>query len=86
MFIGTTTGIVAALQKESVRLTGPSKEEFDKALPHLTSLVQLNYNQNAGSPGPVLKLTANGHSYAQSDGTGYGNCSVQLEHLGGILV
>src|SRR6478752_5471343 len=58
-FIGTPAAIVTALHKESNRLTGDSKEEFDKAKPHLIALVESNFNTNQVNT--AYKLEAAGH-------------------------
>jgi hypothetical protein len=82
IYIGTPSNIVAALKKESERLTSTSKEEFDTALPGLITLVEMNHNSQAE---PCLKLSANGHGYSSNE-LKYGNTNVTLENLGVALV
>ncbi len=77
-YIGNPDKIVAALEANSAKLEGKSKEEYDEALPHLVALVKQNHNK---AHEPALKLTANGHAY-----DGHSQCAVNLENLGGTLV
>lgn len=65
--IGHPENIASALTVESEKQEGQSKVEFDAALPHMVALVKENFNP-AGLPPPVVKLTANGHGYANADG------------------
>jgi hypothetical protein len=83
LLIGSPENIVSALNKESDRLTGDSKAEFDKVLPALTTLVQQNYN--ADNP-TALKLQANGHAYSTNGEPKYGTCNIVIENLGSALV
>ena len=83
VFIGTPDKIVEALSKESERLTGASKEEFDKILPSLTTLVQQNFDKTIT---PALKLSASGHGYTENGAPKYSTCNVSLENLGVALV
>jgi hypothetical protein len=85
MFVGSAAGIVAALNKESERLTGDSKKEFDAALPNLVYLVQSNYLNDEQAQQQALRLNANGHAYSENGVPKYGSCNVHLEQLG-ILV
>lgn len=77
-YLGTPDKITAALEKQSTTLSGPTKTEFDAALPHLVGLVAQNAN---AATAPVLKLDASGSSYS-----GYSSCSVSLQTLGGTLL
>jgi hypothetical protein len=92
-YIGTAQKIIDALNDQSEKLQGPSKEEFDSALPHLRGLLAENYAPNA----PLLKLDASGSGYStrkfDSAGIDYTDtkeeqrsCTVQLETLWGVLV
>ncbi len=77
-FIGKTENIAKALEEQSAKMEGLSKVEFDAALPHLIGLVNQNYSNNGN---PVMRITASGHGYDT-----YRQCTVTLEHTGGVLV
>jgi hypothetical protein len=83
VWVGTPEKIIAALDKESDRLTGTSKDEFDKVKPALVSLVQSNYDKTIT---PALKLSASGHAYIENGEPKYSTCNVSLENLGAALV
>lgn len=83
VWVGTPDKIVEALEKESDRLTGMSKEEFDKVKPSLVNLVQQNYDKTVT---PALKLSANGHGYIENGEPKYSTCNVSLENMGAALV
>ena len=70
-FIGHAQNVVRALKAESTRLSGPSKEEYDQALPHLCALV-------SGNAGPTVDLRANGHATLKDGVRVYGITSVRL--------
>lgn len=74
--IGNPENICAALDAESERLTGQSKDEFDAALPHLKALVGQNVSETQL---PVLNLTASGHGNKPTTGAGYNNVSCKIE-------
>jgi hypothetical protein len=82
-FIGNPDKIVKALEDQSATLTGPSKTEYDAALPHLIGLVQQNMNKTQP---PVLKLAASGHGYFVNDEPQYTTCNASIEVIGGVLV
>lgn len=84
MLIGHPDKVVAALETESTKLSGKSKDEFDAALPHLVGLVRQNYN-SATDIQPVLSVQASGHGYENSEGA-YNNCIVTIQTLAGVLV
>lgn len=77
-FIGKTENIAKALEESSAKMQGASKVEFDAALPHLIGLVKENWNHGID---PIMKITASGHGHDT-----YRQCTVSLEHTGGILV
>jgi len=83
-FIGKPDGIVKALFDLSAKLKDQSKVEFDDALPHLTALVQQNFNIN----GPIrctYRLHANGHGSVRN-GVEQDRClSVTLETIHGVV-
>lgn len=83
IWVGTPEKIISALSKESERLTGTSKDEFDKVKPALIILVDSNYDKTAT---PALKLSASGHAYFENGEPKYSTCNVVLENLGAALV
>ena len=74
--IGTSENIRNALQSESKRLTGASKQEFDEALPHLAALVGMNVNTNREQ---LLELEARGHASHVDGVEKYRNVSIRLD-------
>ena len=83
--IGKPDQIVAEVERESQRLTGASKAEFDSVKPAMLALVEANFvsDEYAGKGGvsPTLQLTANGHGTFIDGRPQYGNCSITLEQL-----
>lgn len=80
-YIGTSDKITEALNKQSAGLSGPSKDEFDAALPYISGLLAQNYNKAVGATPPVLRLTASGSGYQEQQ-----NCIVNIENLYGALL
>lgn len=76
--IGKPENVAIALEKESEKLSGQSKVEFDAALPHFVALVKENFGENP----PMMKITANGHGH----GDHYRNCTVSIELIYGTIV
>lgn len=83
VWVGTPDKIVEALDKESDRLTGMSKDEFDKVKPALVTLVQSNFDKTVT---PALELSANGHAYTENGEPKYSTCNVSLKNLGAALL
>lgn len=82
-YFGKPEKVSEALTAQSANLSGQSKQEYDAALPHLVALVNLNIGQQV----PLIKLAACGHGTANAEGIMIeNNCSVQLEHVYGMLV
>lgn len=81
-YMGKADKVSDALTKHSESLSGPSKTEYDAALPHLTALV----NQNFGNPDEVIKIAASGHGYFQDGEQKQGHCSVEITSIYGVLV
>lgn len=84
-FIGKPDNIVKALEENSSKLSGQSKEEYDAALPHLIGLIKQNYNSKVD---PALKLVASGHGANYGDAEGaqkYQQCTVSMEYAGPIV-
>lgn len=73
--VGTPNKVVNDLKTHSERLTYPTKGEFDKALPNLIGLVELNSGGNEGETA-IIKLTASGHVYE-----GQSRCQSTIEVL-----
>ena len=83
-FIGAPDNIVAALEKESERLTGPSKDEFDTVKPMLACLVRQNFNNTGYTP--MLQLTAHGSATVIEGKPVFGNVGVTLQLVTGTIV
>lgn len=81
-FIGSPENISKALNENSGKLTGNSKQEYDNALPHIEALVNQNRNKTYGV---VLQVTASGHGYKDVD-QDYNNVMINIQTLGGQLV
>lgn len=81
-YIGTAQKIIDALNEQSEKFTGQTKEEFDAALPHLRGLLAENYAEKQ----PLLKLDASGSGYSVGGEQKQRQCSVQLQQLWGVLV
>jgi hypothetical protein len=80
--VGTPEGVRNALDAESERLSGDSKEEFDAAKPHLQALVALNL----GDVPPAIRIEASGHASRKDGKVIYGTCRANVENLGARLV
>lgn len=76
--IGKPDAIKRELAKESERLSGQSKVEFDAVRPALENVL----DQNVGNV--VLSLHANGHASFTGDMKTSGSCSVDVKTLGQI--
>ena len=74
--IGTPEKVAEALDKESEKLGGQSKQEFDDAKPHLQELVK----QNVGSASMLIDLSANGHATFVDGKKTQGTVQVELRH------
>ncbi len=79
-FIGNPEAIKRKLDETSASLTGQSKEEFDAVKPALDTLL----DQQVGNG--VIQLNANGHASFTDGAKTYGNCTVEVKPLGGVLV
>lgn len=79
-FIGKPDAIKNALAKESDRLTGQSKEEFDAVKPAIETIV----DQNVTGVGDqaVLHVEANGHANFTDGVKQYGSCQVKVSRIG----
>ncbi|MGC3945315.1 MAG: hypothetical protein QM762_12515 [Chryseolinea sp.] len=79
-FIGAPANVVAALKKHSEQLEGQSKKEFDAALPHLTGLVEQNFNKVSSI---LIDVEASGHGTSDDS---YRNCVVSVKQSYGTIV
>ncbi len=83
-FIGKPEKVIEALEANSTKLNGQSKEEFDNALPHLIGLLKLNFGPGYYS---TVKLEASGHATKSEDPQySYSTLNVKMEPLAGLLV
>jgi len=63
-FIGTPDKVVGAMETETQKYSGLSKEEYEQALPHLVALVKQNFNKEGGDyKQPIIKINASGSGY-----------------------
>ena len=81
-FIGKPEKVAEALEAHSDKLSGVSKEEYDKALPNMVSLVK----QNFGNEGELVKISANGHGYIDNGVAKNSRCNVDITSIYGVLV
>lgn len=81
-FIGKPENVAVALAKQSEKMDGQSKVEYDAALPHFVALVKENFGDNT----PIVKINANGHGYAVNGEQKQRQCSVSIELIYGIMV
>src|SRR4051812_29747495 len=67
--VGKPENVIAYLEKESAKLTGQCKVEFDDALPHIVALVRQTFaSPESGYTCPTIKLEANGSGTAKKQG------------------
>lgn len=78
-FIGKQHAVREELEKTSFTLSGQSKDEYDKALPHLLGLVALNERSDGKIVDDAIELIANGHSSVQDSVRTYGSVNVSLK-------
>lgn len=82
--IGTPEKVIAALNAHSETLSGPSKTEFDAALPNIVGIVGQNFDKDGVQV--VVKLTANGHGWAVNDELKNCTCQVNVERFYGTVL
>ena len=64
--MGKPEAVAKALEEESAKLTGQSKDEYDAALPHLAALVRENFvKAGSGYGEPVIEFSASGSGTAR---------------------
>lgn len=83
-FIGTPEKICQALDAYSNQVSGYSKDEFERALPSLKTLVSENFGQK-NDPPRALSLQASGHGTTVDNKPIYGYCQVKIENIGQIV-
>ena len=83
-FIGKTSNVAEALNAESAKLSGASKQEYDASLPHMVGLIQQNVQVGVE---PIVKIQASGHGYIGTDGVVQNNqVQVVIERFNGNIV
>lgn len=82
--IGKPKALLCALRKESERLTGASKTEFDAALPNMAGLLEENFGPHDSER--LMRLSANGHGTFVNGEPVTRYCSFSMEPLNGSLV
>lgn len=81
--IGKPDSLIEALNANSAKLDGNSKQEYDEVLPSMIGIIKMNYS--ATLP-PVLQLSAAGQGYSTNGVPQHSQCSFELKPLNGILV
>jgi hypothetical protein len=79
--IGTTAKVAEALTAQAANLSGQSKEEYEKALPLLVGIVNLNF----ASVDTVVKVTANGHGYSANGQMVENTLNVDIQKIYGFV-
>ena len=85
-FIGKPENIHAAIERESEKLSGQSKIEFDDAAPHLIALVEQNFNNQEGTTVSMLRVQASGSGYAKGEDQVNRSLTVSIEQFWANLV
>jgi hypothetical protein len=87
--IGKPPNVAKAIQDESAKQTGPSKIEFDDAMPHLIALVLQNFQDDI-SLLPMIDFEASGSGMSQGTGDTlkqvYRSCTVSIKPFHSKLV
>ncbi len=81
-FIGKPEKVAEALEAYSTKIDGYSKVEYDKALPHMVTLVKENF----GNEGELIKLSASGHGYIVNDVPQQGHLNCEITSIYAVLV
>jgi hypothetical protein len=77
--VGSPDKVKETLKKYSESMgSGPSKEEFDKALPNFLSLIDQNFGGFA-EQSPVVKFNASGHASFSNGQAQYSRVHVSME-------
>lgn len=80
-YLGTAAKVADALENYSEKLSGTSRDEYDRVKPALISLVKENFDHQEGAIEPVIKITANGHGYFNGKDQLQGTFQVQIERI-----
>ncbi len=87
--VGTPQRVIEDLNKHSQVVSGNSKEEYDKALPHLVALVGQNFGSYDSHQTPIVKFSAGGHgsgSPAQPSGPAGEDTPAMVQTLSRVYV
>jgi hypothetical protein len=82
--IGKPEKISQALKDYSNTVTGQSKEEYDKALPHLVGLVEQNFHKSNDSL--LINFSASGSGYVNGGELISSSCQIKIEQMYGNLL
>lgn len=63
-------------------ISGPSKEEYEKALPFMVGIVK----QNFGNEGELVQVSANGSGNHVGGEPVNSRCNVKVDNIWGVLV
>jgi hypothetical protein len=88
--VGRPHAVKKALEAQAEKLIGQSREEYERALPHLIALVGLNEPSNELSKDAV-EVVASGHANIRVGGDGiktvdYSAAQVSIRRLGSMIV
>lgn len=86
--IGKPEAVVAELEKESERMSGQSKVEFDSAKPHLAGLVRENFKKPGSTAWlgePFVHLEANGSGCSEGGEQTARQCSATVRSIAARL-
>lgn len=83
-FIGRPEKVVEALEGYVAKtgISGPSKEEYEKALPLMVGIV----NQNFGNEGELVQVSASGSGTYSGGEPQNSRCNVKIDNVWGVLV
>lgn len=83
-FIGRPEKVVEALEGYVAKtgISGPSKEEYEKALPLMVGIVQ----QNFGNEGELVQVSASGSGTYVGGEPKNSRCNVKIDNIWGVLV
>lgn len=83
-FIGRPEKVVEALEGYVAKsgISGPSAEEYEKALPLMVGIVQ----QNFGNEGELVQVSASGSGTYVGGEPKNSRCNVKIDNIWGVLV
>ncbi|MFA5727712.1 MAG: hypothetical protein WC886_08745 [Saccharofermentanaceae bacterium] len=79
-FIGKPEKVIEALQGQSEKMNGESKNEYDSALPHLVGIVKENYGFDY-----LINISASGHGYSNGENSTR-QLTASIQPVYGVLV